>query len=96
MRQYVITAAAAVGLIALWAAILPPTAEPATKQAAARSRTIARALLLCRSQNASDQACAAALAKELRSDGNVHVSTQVSGPPCQGDQEVPANVDRCD
>jgi hypothetical protein len=65
MRQFIVAAAVAVGLIALWAAILPLTAETATKRAAATSPAISKALLLCRRQNGLAQACVGALANAL-------------------------------
>jgi acetyl esterase/lipase len=65
MRQYIIAGAVAGGLIALWAAVLPLTAEPVTKQAAAKSPMMSEALFLCRRQNGLNHACVRALAKAL-------------------------------
>jgi hypothetical protein len=86
MRHYIIAAAVAVGLIGLWAAILPLTAEPATEQTAATSPTMSKALVLCRGQNGLDQACWRALANALALDAKVDASTQVTDRRCQAVQ----------
>jgi hypothetical protein len=95
MRQFIVAAAVAVGLIALWAAILPLTAETATKRAAATSSAITKALLLCRGQNGLAQACVGALANALVLDAQAD-RTQVCDRRCQTDQQVLANLDRRD
>ena len=96
MRQYIIAAAVAVGLIALWAAILPLTAETATKRAAATSPAITKALLLCRGQNGLAQACVRALAKALMLDTKTGARTPISNRRCQADQQALADLDRRD
>ena len=65
MRQFIIAAALALGLVALWAAILPLTAQPAPSQATVSSPAMSKALFLCRGPNGIDRTCAAALAKAL-------------------------------
>jgi hypothetical protein len=77
MRQFIIAAAVAVGLIVFWAAILPLTAEAATQQATATSAGMSRALFLCR-QNGLDQACVGALAKALTLDATNHAFNPAS------------------
>ena len=77
MRQFIIAAAVAVGLIAFWAAILPLTAEPATQQATAAPAGMSRALFVCR-QNGLDQACVGALAKALTLDAKTDAFTPAS------------------
>ena len=96
MRQFIIAAAVAVGLVALWAAVLPLTTAPATKQAAAASPAMSAALFLCRGQNGPDHACVRALAKALMLDAKTGARTQVSDRRCQADQQVLANLDRRD
>ena len=78
MRQFIIAAAVAVGLIAFWAAILPLTAEPATRQATATTPGMSRALFLCRRPNGLDQACVGALAKALTLDAKTNAFTPAS------------------
>jgi hypothetical protein len=65
MRQFIIAAALALGLVALWAAIVPLTAEPAPAQTVANSPALAKALFLCRGPHGIDRTCAAALAAAL-------------------------------
>jgi hypothetical protein len=96
MRQYIIVAAVAGGLIALWAAVLPLTAEPVTRQAAAKSPMMSEALFLCRRQNGLNHACVRALAKALILDAKPGAPTRVSDRHCQADQQVLANLVRRD
>ena len=65
MRQMLIAAAIAVGLVALWAAVLPLTAQPAPAQTTAAPATMSKALFLCRGPHGLNQTCVAALAKAL-------------------------------
>jgi len=69
MRRFIIVAVMALGLVALWAAIVPLTAQPApaavTPVPVTSSPAMSKALFLCRSQHGIDKACAAALAKAL-------------------------------
>lgn len=55
MRQFIIAAAMAVGLIAVWAALLPLTAQPAPKpDAVSSSAAFSKALFLCKGKNGID------------------------------------------
>jgi hypothetical protein len=65
MRQIIIAVAIATGLVALWAAIVPLTAQPAPKPTSASSPALSKALFLCRGPNGVDRACTAALARAL-------------------------------
>ena len=96
MRQFIIAAAVAVGLIALWAAVVPLTAEPATQQAPAASPGMSKALFLCRGHNGLDQVCVGALVKALALDAKADASTPVSDRRCRGDLRVLGNQDRRD
>jgi hypothetical protein len=92
MRQFIIAAAMAMGLIALWAAILPLTAQPAPAQTAA-SPAFSKALFLCRGANGIDRTCAAALAKALVLDAADNTVTQVSDRLCHVSPEMRASLD---
>ena len=89
MRQFVIAAAMAMGLIALWAAILPLTAQPAPP-------AMSKALFLCRGPHGIDQACAAALAKAVVLDAHDETATKVSDRVCRMDRQTVASLDRQD
>jgi hypothetical protein len=65
MRQFIIAAAMAIGLVALWALILPLTAQPAPQPTTAASPALSKALFLCRGPNGIDRTCTAALARAL-------------------------------
>lgn len=87
MRQFIIMAAIACGLVALWAAIVPLTAQPAPP-----SPVLAKALFLCRGPHGLDSACAAALAKALVLDpAGEHVS-DVSARVCPVGREALARL----
>ena len=62
MLQFLIAAAIAMGLVALWAAMLPLTAQPAPAEPAP---ALSKALFLCRDSHGINRACAAALARAL-------------------------------
>ena len=96
MHKFIIAGAVVVGLIALWAAVLPLTTEPATKQAASTSPAMSAALFLCRGQNGPDHACVLALAKALMLDAKTGAPIQVSDRRCRADQQLLANLDRHD
>jgi hypothetical protein len=100
MRQFIIAAAMALGLVALWAAILPLTAKPAPAQTAAASAPISpamsKALFLCRGPNGIDGTCAAALAKALVLEASDNTATRVSDRLCRVDQEMRASFARHD
>ena len=101
MRRILIAAAMALGLIALWAAILPLTAQPAAPSVNATStapvaKNLSKALFLCRGERGIDQNCAAALAKALVLDASDHAATHVSDRVCHTDPQVFASIDRRD
>jgi len=77
MRQFIIAAFIAVGLVALWAIILPLTAQPAPA-----SPAMTKALFLCRGQNGINRDCARALAKALTLDEPDQGITRVSDRTC--------------
>ena len=81
MRQFIIAAAIALGLVALWAAIPPLTAEPAPTQPA-----LSKALFLCQSGHGIDRTCAAALATALRIDAAGAPTTPASKQFCRVDR----------
>ncbi|MEJ0015945.1 MAG: hypothetical protein WDN25_05165 [Acetobacteraceae bacterium] len=109
MRQFITAAVLALGLIALWAAILPLTAQPAPKPAVASSPAMAKALFLCRGPNGIDKTCAAALAKALVQPPAESAATQGAATPvaatpvaatpasdrhCRFDRQVMASLER--
>ena len=96
MRQFIIAAALAVGLVALWAAILPLTAQPAPTQTAVSSPALSKALFLCRGPNGIDRTCAAALAKALVLDASGNTATRVNDRFCHIDRETLASLERRD
>jgi len=96
MRQYMMAIASAVGLLALWAAILPLTAEPATAPVAAAQVAMSKAHFLCRSPNGPNQACVAALAKALVLDARADASTRINDRSCRANQGTLATLRRRD
>ena len=96
MRQFIIAAALAVGLVALWAAILPLTAQPAPTQTAVSSPALSRALFLCRGPNGIDRTCAAALAKAMVLDASGNSPTQINDRFCHIDREILASLEHRD
>ena len=96
MRQFLIAAAMAIGLIALWAAILPLTAQPAPAPANASSTAMSKALFLCRSAHGIDQTCAASLARALVLETSDHAVTRASNRVCPVDPRIFASIDRHD
>jgi hypothetical protein len=96
MRQFIIAAAMALGLIALWAAILPLTAQPAPAQTAFASPAMSKALFLCRGPNGIDRSCAAALANALVLQASDSPVTHVSDRLCHVDRAMLARLDRRD
>jgi hypothetical protein len=95
MRQFIIAACLALGLVALWAAILPLTAEPAPAQTVATAPAMSKALFLCRGPNGIDRTCAAALARALVLDSDT-AATPVSDRFCHIDRSTLASLDRRD
>ena len=96
MRRIIIAAAMATGLVALWAVVLPLTAQPAPKPVGAASPAFSGALFLCRGPNGIDRTCAAALARALVRDASDPASTQRSDRICPVDPQVFAELDHCD
>jgi hypothetical protein len=96
MRQMLIAAGIAMGLIALWAAILPLTAQPAPAQPAVSAPAMSKALFLCRGPNGVDRTCAAALAKALVLESSDTRVTQVSSRQCHVDRQILAGLERRD
>ena len=91
MRQFLLAAAMAIGLIALWAAILPLTAQPAPAQPAP---AFSKALFLCRGPHGIDQSCAAALAQALVLDDAGTTPVRATRPTCKAEPQIFANLDR--
>jgi hypothetical protein len=96
MRQFIIAAAMALGLVALWAAILPLTAQPAPAQTVDKSPAFSKALFLCRGPHGVDRTCAAALARALVLDASDAPADKVSDRSCHIDRQTLAALDRRD
>jgi len=96
MRKFIVAAAMAIGLVALWAVILPLTAQPAPKQTAATPSTVSKALFLCRGPNGIDRTCAAALAKALVLEASDTNPEDVNDRICRADPQMLAKLDRRD
>ena len=96
MRKFIVAAALAIGLVALWAVILPLTAQPAPKQTAVPPATVTKALFLCRGANGIDRTCAAALAKALVVGAADEEPTDVNQRVCRADPHVLAKLERRD
>ena len=94
MRPFIIAGAAAVGLVALWVAVLPLTAEPVTTRTAATSPAMDKALVFCRSHNGLDQPCLGALAKALVPDAGT--AAPIGVRRCKADPRAFASVARRD
>lgn len=96
MRQFLVAAAIALGLIAVWAAVLPLTAQPAPVQTNGTTVAMSKALFLCRGANGIDRACATMLAKALVLDAKDSRSTQVSDRFCHVDRQMLVSLERPD
>ena len=94
MRQILIASALAAGLIALWAAIVPLTAQPAPHQTSVAPEVLSKALFLCRGPNGIDRGCAAALAGALVIDEQDQSVTRVSDELCPASPRVLARLVR--
>ena len=94
MRQILIASALAAALIALWAAILPLTAQPAPHQSAVAPEALSKALFLCRGPNGIDRGCAVALAGALVLDESDQQVTRVSDQLCPASPRVLARLIR--
>lgn len=89
MRKFIVAMVVALGLVALWAVILPLTAQPAPRHV---SPTLSKALFLCRGPHGIDNACAAALAKAMVIDQRADHADET----CHADPESVAANDRRD
>jgi len=78
MRRIIIAAALAVGLVVLWAVVLPLAAQPALEPVGATSPPLSNALFLCRGPNGIDRACAASLARALVLDAYDHAPARLT------------------
>jgi hypothetical protein len=94
MRQILIASALAAGLIALWAAIVPLTAQPAPHQTSVAPEALSKALFLCRGANGIDRGCAVALAGALALDEQDQQVTRVSDQLCPASPRVLARLVR--
>ena len=92
MRRFIAAAALAIGLVALWAVILPLTAQPAPR--AAGSPALSKALFLCRGPHGIDNACAAALAKAVVIDQSADHPATATKRSCRADPQASALADR--
>ncbi len=82
MRRFFITSVLALGLVALWAAILSLAAQPVSTT---QSPAMSQALFLCRTQRGIDQTCAAALAKALIIEQPRRDATSAADQACHTD-----------
>jgi len=94
MRQFLIAVALALGLVALWAALLPLTAQPAPRQAVL-SPGMPQAVFLCHGPHGVDHVCAAALAHALVLDSIADAAAPANEQSCGMDQKL-AGLDRRD
>ena len=94
MRKLIVAAAIAIGLIALWAVILPLTAQPAPQHTSVTPTTVSKALFLCRGPNGIDHACAAALAKALVVEASGKQPNKAGERMCHADPQVIASLGR--
>jgi hypothetical protein len=92
MRQFIIAAAIALGLVAVWAVILPLTAQPAPAQAT--SPAMSKAMFLCRGATGIDRTCAAALASALVLDATETAPSHASDRICPVDRQMLTRLDR--
>jgi hypothetical protein len=87
MRQFNIAMAAATGLVGLWVAIVPLTAQPAPRPPDS-SPALSRALFLCRGPNGIDRACTAALARALAFQQSSNAPAKVADRSCRADPAI--------
>jgi hypothetical protein len=79
MRRFIITAALALELVAIWAANAPL----ATQQVSIGSSPVmSKALFVCRTQHGIDQTCAAALMQALVIEQRTHDATAAADRAC--------------
>jgi hypothetical protein len=96
MRQFIIAAAMALGLVAVWAAILPLTAQPVPTEHTVASAALSKALFLCRGANGIDRACTATLAKALTLDASDTAATNASDRSCRIDRQTLVSLEHRD
>jgi len=95
MRRFIIAATMTGGLIAMWAAILPLTAQPAPPSTTGvHAPALSKALFLCHGPRGIDQNCANALARALVLDAPDSRITQVSTQFCHVDPQLFASLER--
>jgi hypothetical protein len=92
MRQFIAAAAAATGLVGLWAVLLPLAAQPAPDPANSAAPALSRALFLCRGPNGIDRTCAAALAQAVRLTATGERTGRVAHRVCHVDHNTLANL----
>ena len=94
MRRFIVAAALALGLVLLWAAILPLTAQPmpAAPTPTTVSSAMSKALFLCRTRHGIDQACAAALSKALIIEQPERDATSAADQIRRSDQRTEAEI----
>jgi hypothetical protein len=96
MRRFILVGAIALGLVALWAAILPLTAQPAPAATLPAASTAApamsKALFLCRTQHGIDKACAAALANALVLEQPQHAASPAADRACHMNPQTFAEI----
>jgi hypothetical protein len=85
MRPVITAIAIASGLVALWAAIVPLTAQPAPKSISAASPALSKALFLCRGPNGIDRGCTAALVRALMTEQSTQAAATADAPSCHLD-----------
>ncbi len=96
MRQFIVAAAIALGLVAIWAVVLPLTAQPAPVQSNVTTAAMSRALFLCAGANGLDRGCVAMLAKALVLDTKSSRTTQVSDRFCHVNRQMLVSLERHD
>jgi hypothetical protein len=91
VRKFILVAAMAMGLVMLWAAILPLIAQPSTPLAAT-SPSLSKALFLCRGPHGVDRACAHVLANALVLESSDRTVTHVNNRLCHVDRQMSASL----
>jgi hypothetical protein len=85
MRRSIITAALALGLVAIWTANAPLATQQVSTSS---SPAMAKALFLCRTQHGIDQTCAAALTQVLVIEQRKHDATAAADRACHADPKT--------
>jgi hypothetical protein len=92
MRQFIVAAALATGLVGLWAVMLPLAAEPAPDTAASTAPGFSRALFLCRGPYGINRTCAAALARAVVLNTAGDGTGRIAHPVCRVDHATLMNL----